>query len=188
MIVIKRYPNRKLYNTNSKKYITLSEIFQIIKSGKDIRVVDNDSGDDITADTLTQIIFLKEKEQKKFLPGSVLLSLIRSGGDRINAIQKSIFDQFDFTAQVDDEIRYRVYSLVYKGYLSEEEGSEIIEKLIFKAEKYKHNDVERYLDFRVNEEQIERYLIGKNLPAKEDLDRLSNQLDQLNEKISNLNK
>jgi polyhydroxyalkanoate synthesis repressor PhaR len=186
MIVIKRYQNRKLYNTDSKEYITLSGISQIIKSGKDIRVIDNDTGDNITADTLTQIIFLQEKEQKDFLPGSVLVSLIRSGGDRITAIQKLIFDQFDLSKQIDKEIQYRVYSLVHKGYLSEEEGAELIEKLILKAEKYKHYNIERNLDFRVNEEQIENYLMGKNLPTKEDLNHLSNRIDQLNEKISKL--
>ena len=186
MILIKRYPNRKLYNTNSKKYITLSEISKIVKSGKDIRIIDNDSGNDITADTLTQIIFMQEKEQKKFLPGSVLVNLIRSGGDRITAIQKLLFDQFDFSEQVDDEIRFRVYSLVHKGYFSEKEGSELIEKLISKAEKYKFHNLERNLELRVSEELIEGYLIRKNLPNKDDLARLANRIDQLNEKISKL--
>ncbi len=186
MIVIKRYPNRKLYNTNSKKYITLNGVSQLIKNGKEIEVIDNESGEDITADTLTQIIFLQEKEQKEFLPGSVLVSLIRSGGDRISAIQKSIFDQINFSEQVDDEIRFRVYSLVHQGLLSEDEGSEIIDKLIKKADRYKYHHTERNPEFILNEQEIENYLIRKNLPTREDLKLISNRLDQLNEKISKI--
>jgi polyhydroxyalkanoate synthesis repressor PhaR len=186
MIVIKKYSNRKLYNTVTKKYITLSEISQLIRSGNEVSVIDNDSGEDITADTLSQIIFMQGKKQKKFLPGSVLVSLIRSRGDRIAGIQKSILDQINLSEKVDEEIKFRVYSLVHQDLLSEDEGSELIEKLIEEAERDKQFHMGIRPKYTVLSEQIERYLTSKNLPTSEDLKILSNRLDQLSERISNL--
>ena len=72
MHIIKRYQNRKLYDTNTKKYITLAEISVLIIKGEDIQVLDNESGEDITAITLSQIILEQEKKHSGLLPGSVL--------------------------------------------------------------------------------------------------------------------
>ena len=63
-IIIKRYPNRKLYNTDTKTYITLDAIAALIRKGQSVQVVDNATGDDLTALTLSQIIF--EQEKKRF--------------------------------------------------------------------------------------------------------------------------
>ncbi|MCK5314811.1 MAG: polyhydroxyalkanoate synthesis regulator DNA-binding domain-containing protein, partial [Anaerolineales bacterium] len=72
MLNIKRYPNRKLYDTEAKQYITLDEIADLIRQGQEIRVTDNVTGEDLTAVTLSQIIFEQEKKQSGFLPRSVL--------------------------------------------------------------------------------------------------------------------
>ena len=86
-ILIKRYQNRKLYNTQTKRYITLEEIEDLIKKEEDVIVIDNNSGKDITAITLSQIIFEFEKNRKGILPIKLLLSLIQSGGNRIDEIK-----------------------------------------------------------------------------------------------------
>src|SRR5688572_2955692 len=76
--VIKRYANRKLYDTERSCYVTLEEISQMIKEGDDVKVVDNKTKDDLTAVTLAQIIVEEEKKVQK-MPLQLLRSIIQSG-------------------------------------------------------------------------------------------------------------
>lgn len=80
--VIKRYANRKLYDTERSCYVTLEEISQMVKDGEEVRVVDNKSKDDLTAVTLAQIIVEEEKKVSK-MPLKLLRSIIQSGNDAI---------------------------------------------------------------------------------------------------------
>ncbi|MCB0045333.1 MAG: polyhydroxyalkanoate synthesis regulator DNA-binding domain-containing protein [Caldilineaceae bacterium] len=90
MLVIKRYPNRKLYNTESKRYVTLDEITELIQAGNNVQVIDHESGDDLTTLTLTQIILEQEKKSAGFLPHNLLINLIRTGGDTVEQMVRSI--------------------------------------------------------------------------------------------------
>jgi polyhydroxyalkanoate synthesis repressor PhaR len=76
--LIKRYPNRKLYDTKESHYATLGKVAELIRAGEDLRVVANDSGVDITATTMAQIIFEEEKAAPR-LPVEGLRRIIRSG-------------------------------------------------------------------------------------------------------------
>lgn len=78
--VIKRYANRKLYDTQSSQYVTLDQIAQMIRVGEEVKVLDNNSKEDLTSVTLAQIIFEEEKKQKSFIPLGAMRSLIQSGG------------------------------------------------------------------------------------------------------------
>jgi polyhydroxyalkanoate synthesis repressor PhaR len=80
--VIKRYANRKLYDTERSCYVTLDEISSMIKDGEDVRVVDNKTKDDLTAITLAQIIVEEEKKVAK-MPLKLLKSIIQSGNEAI---------------------------------------------------------------------------------------------------------
>lgn len=90
MPLIKRYPNRKLYNTEAKAYITLDEITEMIRSGRDVQVVDHETGDDLTSLTLTQIILEQEKKSTGFMPRSLLTTIIRAGGDTLEHVVRSV--------------------------------------------------------------------------------------------------
>ena len=87
---IKRYPNRKLYDTEAKRYVTLEDITEMIRADQDIHVTDHESGDDLTTLTLTQIILEQEKKASGFLPRSLLTSLIRTGGDTLEQVVRSL--------------------------------------------------------------------------------------------------
>ena len=78
--VIKRYTNRKLYDTVESRYVTLDEIAEMIKGGAEVKVVDNRTKDDLTAVTLAQIIFEEEKKTSK-MSLETLRDLIRYGGE-----------------------------------------------------------------------------------------------------------
>lgn len=84
--VIKRYANRKLYDTLRSRYVTLEQIAEMIRSGDDIRIIDNTSRDDITSVTLAQIIFEEEKNQRHFLPLGALRNIIQSGGESLHEL------------------------------------------------------------------------------------------------------
>ena len=83
--VVKRYANRKLYDTQRSRYVTLEQIAEMIRSGEDVKIVDNNSKEDLTAITLTQIIFEEEKKQS-FLPLSALRNIIQSGASNVSQI------------------------------------------------------------------------------------------------------
>lgn len=77
--VIKRYQNRKLYDTHQSCYVTLEEISQMIKNGDDLRVIDNKTKNDITQTTLTQLLYETEKRAAQPVPVELLKEIIRKG-------------------------------------------------------------------------------------------------------------
>src|SRR5882724_8688664 len=77
--VIKRYSNRKLYDTQESRYVTLEEIEEMIRAGKEIAVVDAASGEDLTSVTLAQIILENERNHRAALPTAFLHQLIKHG-------------------------------------------------------------------------------------------------------------
>src|SRR6478609_5899613 len=84
--VVKRYANRKLYDTQRSRYVTLDQIADMIRGGEDVKIVDNNSKEDLTTITLAQIIFEEEKKQKSFLPLNAMRNIIQSGGERIEEL------------------------------------------------------------------------------------------------------
>ncbi len=87
--LIKRYANRKLYDTERSAYVTLEEIADMVKAGDDIQIVDNRSGEDLTGVTLTQIIYEDQKkpDSSTGLPLSALRSIIQQGGEMFAKIK-----------------------------------------------------------------------------------------------------
>src|ERR671919_2272239 len=81
--VIKRYTNRKLYDTVESRYVTLDEIAEMVKKGVEVRIIDNKSKEDLTSVTLAQIIFEEEKKKNR-MPLSVLREIIRHPGESIS--------------------------------------------------------------------------------------------------------
>lgn len=77
--IIKRYQNRKLYDTHESSYVTLDEIAKMIKNGEDLRVIDNKTKNDITASTLTQLLYESEKKAKTQPSVELLKEIIRHG-------------------------------------------------------------------------------------------------------------
>ncbi|MGW8251949.1 MAG: polyhydroxyalkanoate synthesis regulator DNA-binding domain-containing protein, partial [Anaerolineales bacterium] len=151
MRIIKRYPNRKLYDKQDKKYITLDQIADLIRSGYDVQVVDHATGEDLTALTLSQIIFEQEKRQSGFLPRSILTNLIQAGGDRINSFQRTFTSPRAFIQHVDDEIKRRIQSLIAQGEILEAEGERLIQKLVPQANGESNQNM-------ADDEQIERII------------------------------
>ena len=103
--VIKRYANRKLYDTERSCYVTLEEISLMIKEGEDVRVVDNKTKDDLTAVTLAQIIVEEEKKVQK-MPLKLLRSIIQSGNEAFSG-----FNVGKAAQHLKDDVERRVEAL-----------------------------------------------------------------------------
>lgn len=84
-VVIKKYANRRLYNTATSTYVTLDDLSEMVKKGTDFVVYDAKSGEDITRSVLTQIIFEEENKGQNLLPIRFLRQLIRFYGDSMQA-------------------------------------------------------------------------------------------------------
>jgi polyhydroxyalkanoate synthesis repressor PhaR len=84
-VVIKKYANRRLYNTSTSTYVTLEDLSTMVKSGTDFLVHDAKTGEDITRSVLTQIIFEEENKGTNLLPINFLRQLIRFYGDSMQA-------------------------------------------------------------------------------------------------------
>ncbi len=104
--VIKKYANRRLYNTGTSTYVTLEDLAGMVKSGEDFTVVDAKSGEDITRSVLTQIIFEQENKGQNLLPITFLRQLIRFYGDSIQNLIPTYLD-FSIDSLVRDQDKLR---------------------------------------------------------------------------------
>ncbi len=91
-ITIKKYANRRLYNTATSTYVTLEDLADMVKEGTDFLVYDAKSGEDITRSVLTQIIFEEENKGQNLLPINFLRQLIRFYGDSMQALVPSYLE------------------------------------------------------------------------------------------------
>ena len=82
--IIKRYENRKLYDTEDRQYVSFDDIAALVRQGVDVQVVDNTTGDDITTQTLTQVIFEEGKKGRNPLSKDMLHDMIRFGNTLID--------------------------------------------------------------------------------------------------------
>ncbi|MEX0346732.1 MAG: polyhydroxyalkanoate synthesis repressor PhaR [Rhizobiaceae bacterium] len=93
-VTIKKYANRRLYNTGTSTYVTLDDLAEMVKRGEDFIVEDAKSGDDITHAVLTQIIFeLENKDGQNMLPIPFLRQLIAFYGDQMQMVVPSYLEQ-----------------------------------------------------------------------------------------------
>lgn len=175
-VVIKRYQNRKLYNTESKRYITLEEIEDLIKKEREIKVIDNQTGKDITAITLSQIIFESEKNHTGFLPINLLLSLVQSGGHRIDDLRRNIFNSLSLFHHYDVEIERRVNLLIEQGELNQEAGTQLLGKLLAVSNQLH--------DSRMDvEKKILDYLRDHQISTDKDLEDLIQRVDAMSQRV-----
>ena len=178
MPVIKRYPNRKLYDTETKRYITLDGIAELIRKGEEVQVVDHTTDEDLTAVTLTQIIFEQEKKKGGFLPTSVLTGLVQAGGDTVNTLRRSLTSPLDLLRHVDEEIDKRIQNLINRGEMAQEEALRLRDKLLSPHSKESFT--------LPGQQTLERLLSTRGIPSREELKSIHSQIDELAAKIDSL--
>ena len=178
MRTIKRYPNRKLYDLEQKRYVTLDDIDTMIQDGEDIQVIDHETGEDLTSITLSQIIFEREKKQSGFLPKSILTALIRTSTTPIDYLKKSVSTSVGALHLLEDEIDHRIDTLVAKGELAADEADRLRKDLYGGA-------TETAKGF-IPDIKLDAALNRLNVPTHEDIKTLENQVEKLMVSIDRL--
>lgn len=108
-VVIKKYANRRLYNTQTSSYVTLDHLAAMVKEGTEFEVQDARTGEDITRSVLTQIIFEEEAKGQNLLPIKFLRQLIRFYGDSLQAFVPGYLDMsMDSFTKNQGEMRDRI--------------------------------------------------------------------------------
>ncbi|NWG19624.1 MAG: pesticidal protein Cry15Aa [Chloroflexi bacterium] len=165
MQTIKKYANRKLYHIDRKQYITLDGIAALVQAGEQVRVVDNESGDDITAHILAQVALQTRGDQGK-LPTSVLTGLIRAGEGTLSGLQRSLWGALGGIGFANAEISRRLEYLRETGKLDD-------------------NEVQRLRKLLLDDNETPPSS-GTALPSKSDVDRLHEQVDALAEVVEQI--
>jgi polyhydroxyalkanoate synthesis repressor PhaR len=195
--VIKRYTNRKLYDTVESRYVTLDEIAAMIKDGVEVQIVDNRTKEDLTSVTLAQIIFEEEKKRNR-MPLTVLREIIRHPGESLTGfIQKEVSPR---VASIREEAESRLDKLLRREDRQEEEATPVEPPTteeatganapsaaeLLKASQRAFEDWQRKIDERVK--HVVENLAG-NLPALgRDMQALTQRLEELEKKLDELEK
>lgn len=179
MVVIKRYPNRKLYDTEARRYITLKALASKIQQGEEVQVIDYESGEDLTALTLSQILMEQHKEQSGFVPRAVLAGLIQAGGSRLSSFQRGLTSTLGLNRLVEEEIRRRLEMLVDESELAPEEAQRLVELLL-------KGSVSAAAHPALDEDLVEKVLDERGIPTRSELQALLSQLEALTERLDQI--
>ena len=183
MPLIKRYPNRKLYDTEAKQYVTLEAIAQIIREGQDVQVVDHESGEDLTNLTLSQIIFEQEKKKSGFLPRSILTSLIRTGGDTLDYLRRTLQTGVDVMEEHSSGLEERLQRLVKSGSITSSEADELRSEIDTMQPARTADDIGL---LELMDDQLVGVLHRLNIPSYSELQALQTQLSELTQKLESV--
>jgi polyhydroxyalkanoate synthesis repressor PhaR len=176
--LIKRYTNRKLYDTVESRYVTLDEIGEMIKQGVELQIIDNRSKEDLTSVTLAQIIFEEEKKKSR-MPLAMLREIIRHPGESISGfIQKEVAPRVN-------SLREGAESRLDKLLRREEGSADAMSPAeLIKSSQRLLEDWQRKIDERIKH-GVEN-VVG-SLPALgRDLQSLTQRLEALEKKLDEL--
>jgi polyhydroxyalkanoate synthesis repressor PhaR len=179
MRTIKRYSNRKLYDTEDKRYITLEQIAVLVRENQDIKVVDNQTGEDLTTVTLSQILLEQEKRKETSLPKSFFTNLIQRSTERaMDFTKKNVLSWFDSSfGASDQEVEANIDKAVQAGEVSHDEAKKLKDEIKTRTASFKKK-VDEMVERRV-QDVLERL----NIPTKNDIAKLNERLDEITKKF-----
>jgi polyhydroxyalkanoate synthesis repressor PhaR len=176
--IIKRYTNRKLYDTVESRYVTLDEIAQMVKAGTEVQVLDNRTKEDLTSVTLAQIIFEEEKKTSK-MSLRTLKDLIRHGGERAAQIvedtQAELRGRVEAVRQAAEQ---RVQTILKTGQQTTDRAKELVV-----ASQESVAQFQKRVDERVRT-AVES--MGSFSDLRRDLVQLSDRIAELEKKLKDL--
>lgn len=177
--IIKKYANRRLYNTGTSTYVTLEDLAVMVKGEEDFIVYDAKTGDDITRSVLTQIIFEQEGKGQNLLPVTFLRQLIRFYGDSMQGLVPS-FLEYSMTSLTKEQEKLR-------SQMSEAFGAtafEAIEDQVKRNTEMFERAMKMFMPFSTGETS------APSAPSKQsgssDLDDMKRQLSEMQAKINAL--
>ena len=167
-VLIKRYANRKLYNTETSRYITLKGIADLLENNQEVKVIDNETREDITSVTLSQILVDTERGGRA-VPGNLLQELLQKGGDALyDALRRSADDARENVEELQRGMR-RILGQQGEGDADDGRGDWIA---------FSPPDLEAIV-----QRTLERVVRLLDLPTRSDFDALSQRIDRALEAI-----
>jgi polyhydroxyalkanoate synthesis repressor PhaR len=180
---IKKYANRKMYDRTDKRYVTMAQLSKLIKSGEEVSIVDNSTGDDLTSSIVSQLIGREKKDKEKGVSPRVLMQLLRKGGGTLSDYAKKYTSLWQNAFNMaEDEVDRLVNMLVKEKELSRSEGSKLKKEIVGYTDSLK-SWISDSIDKRISE-----VLDVMNLPTKDRINELAARVDVLAEKIEKLEK
>ena len=174
--LIKRYANRKLYNTATSRYITLKGIAELLDAGEEVKVVDNETGEDITKVALSQILVDSERANAD-APSGLLSQILGKGGDALyEALRRGVDDANDNFEEVQERLRRFVHR--------EEESTGDDAGGAKRWPEWKALTSPDVEDLVTN--AVERVLKLLDLPRRSDIEALNENLRRVSEALENL--
>ena len=191
-VTIKKYANRRLYNTGTSTYVTLEDLAAMVKSGEDFLVYDAKTGDDITRSVLAQIIFEQEnKAGQNLLPATFLRQLIRFYGDSMQMLVPSYLEfSLDKFANEQQKFREQITS-AFGGSPLAEPTRQVFQSLEDQTRKNMQM-------FRQALAMFNPFALGGSMPEPStsnasksnpsDIDEMRRQLEEMRERLDGLTK
>ena len=189
-ILIKRYANRKLYNTDTSRYITLKGIASLLDDGEEVRVVDNETGEDITQVALSQIL-VDNKRAKQDPSDTLLTQILSRGGDALyGAIRKSVDDASEGIGEFQDRFRDLVgqpdsrsrsglgFGWDKRSRTSDRGDDRDTESKQTEATDGLDETIRNELD-QIVRESVKETIASLDIPSREDLDALSRSFERV---------
>ena len=175
--LIKRYGNRKLYDVEASRYVTLDAIRALVQGGEDVRVIDNDTGEDLTRLTFAQIIY---EAEKKTAGGSGTLSLpllrrlVQFGDEAVRDLRRGV----ERGREALESVREGMQDLVTRRGKSKK-GASLLEELL-EAPQRTLDDLQHRIDAQVRQ-SVER--VASHPALRTELKRIEESLRQLEERL-----
>jgi polyhydroxyalkanoate synthesis repressor PhaR len=113
--LVKRYSNRKLYDTSESRYVTLDEIARWVKGGEEVKILENESGEDLTAVTFAQIILEEERKKSGLLSLRVMRELIQHGESALQNLAATVESGIEAIRPAAEAAKTRVQERVQEG-------------------------------------------------------------------------
>ena len=181
MRTIKKYANRKLYDTEAKQYISMDGLAELIRSGEEIEVIDNTSGEDITVSVLSQLLARQSGQRGNGLSAGTLSELLRRGGGTLAEVARKSFTFGHSALHLAEDELDKIAGLLSGGVeMSEEEGRKLKQEIQSYAGMFKEWASEK-IDQRIND-----IMEKMKIASRERADALDMRLSQLERRIRDL--
>ena len=177
--VVRRYGNRKLYDVHASQYITLDGIRELVRRGEDIRVIDNDTAEDLTAVTFAQIIFEDAKRQNGTQSLPLFRWLIERGDEAVRELVRSVERGRDALDSVREATEKRVHQLVGKR-SARHHG--LLDELLHVPQRQLDN-IQHQIDARVRH-SVER--VTRHPAFQKEIRRVERSIKQLEKRLTRL--
>jgi len=172
-----------MYDRTDKRYITMAQLSKLIKSGEEVSIVDNTTGEDLTSSIVSQLIGREKKDKDRGVSPRVLMQLLRKGGGTLSDYAKKYTSlwQNAFT-MAEDEVDKLVNGLVKDKELSRSEGRNLKNEIVGHT-----NSLKSWISDSIDK-RISEVLGVMNLSTKDRVNELAARVDSLAKKIEKLEK